>query len=289
MARLLLTGAGGYVGNILAKKFIESGYEVVALLKDSKEKTFQDSQVFPLDKFSVQDVFNKEKIDGVIHLATCYGRGGETTPQIADSNIIFPLTVLKEAIKNNVKFFINTDSILSPKISEYSLSKNQFRQWLNFYKDDIVTINLRIDHFFGPFDKPNKFIAFILHELHKNVPYINLTEGTQKRDFIYIDDLISAYCIVVENALNNKFKKGDEYNFDVASGKQTSIKEAVLRCKELIGNTRTILNFGVIPLRKGEISAYVHNTEGLSTLGWKANITFTEGIKKIIELENLKG
>lgn len=288
MAKILLTGAGGYVGNILAKKLLQSGYEIIALLKDSKEQTYEGCKVFPLDKFSIQDIFNEVEIDGIIHLATCYGRNGESTQEIANSNIIFPLMVLKEAIKNNVKFFINTDSILSPKISEYALSKNQFRQWLNFYKDNIIAVNLRIDHFFGPFDKPNKFIAFILHELHKNVSYINLTEGNQKRDFIYIDDLISAYQILVENALNDKFLVGEEYNFDVVSGIQTSIKEAVLACKELTGNTKTTLNFGALSLRKGEIPAYNHNIEGLHKLGWKANITFREGIKKIIEIEKLK-
>ena len=285
MITILVTGAGGYVGKHLTKKLLEEKYNIIALLKDSRETAYEGATSYPLDKYTVKDVFEKEKIDGVIHLATCYGRGGENITEIASSNTVFPLTVLRESIKNKIKFFINTDTILSPMISEYSLSKNQFKQWLNFYTKNILALNLRIDHFYGPFDNPNKFIAFILKELSENKPFINLTEGKQKRDFVYIDDLTDAYLLLIKNALEGRFEIGKLYNFDVASGIKTSIREAVEMLKEISGNTTTKLNFGAVPLREGEIPVYFTDPATLNKLGWQAKVKLKDGFKKIIDLE----
>ena len=285
MSALLITGAGGYVGRHLTKKLLEENYKVIALLKDSNGTVCEGAVNYCLDKYTVQDVFEKEKIDGVIHLATCYGRGGESIAEIASSNTVFPLTVLRESIKNKVRFFINTDTILSPMISEYSLSKNQFKQWLNFYKTKVLTLNLRIDHFYGPFDNPNKFIAFILKELSERKPFINLTEGKQKRDFVYIDDLVAAYLVLIQNALDGHFDTGKVYNFDVVSGIKTSIRKVVEMLKEITGNTDTQLNFGAIPLRDGEIPFYFTDPASLNQLGWHAKINLEDGFKKIVDLE----
>lgn len=62
-------------------------------------------------------------------------------------------------------------------------------------------INIKIEHMYGALDDENKFIYWLINKLKQNVEKIDLTSGVQKRDFIYIDDIVSAY----EN-YNSKYK-----------------------------------------------------------------------------------
>lgn len=57
--------------------------------------------------------------------------------------------------------------------------------------------------------------------------------------------------------------------------------------KELMHNSKTILNFGAIPYRKNEVLSYEVDTSGLRLLGWKPEVPVREGLKKIIEIEGL--
>jgi nucleoside-diphosphate-sugar epimerase len=76
--------------------------------------------------------------------------------------------------------------------------------------------------------------------------------------------------------------------FDVGTGEQISIKEFVLKLKdtmELICNKPipANLNFGSIPYRKGEIMEVAEDVKPLFNLGWKPNITLTEGLKIVVK------
>ena len=87
--------------------------------------------------------------------------------------------VLKYAIKHNVNFFINTDTILNKNISKYALSKNQFSDWLEFYSSNIRCVNVRLQHFYGPEDNEKRFISNIIIKILKKEKKIDLTKGNQ--------------------------------------------------------------------------------------------------------------
>ena len=74
---------------------------------------------------------------------------------------------------------------------------------------NIKFINARLFHLYGPSDKPTKFVNSIIQSLKNNLPTIDLTSGTQRRDFIYIDDAIEAFLLIILNlnikALKKKF------------------------------------------------------------------------------------
>ena len=153
------------------------------------------------------------------------------------------------------------------------------------YAGTIKSVNLKLDHFYGPNDSSIKFVARTVEQLRNNVTEINLTEGSQTRDFIYITDVLSAFdCI-----LSNTDKLSDEHlnTFEAGSDNKTSIKQMVMTIKELTGNTSTRLNFGAIPYRAHEILEYELNTTALRLLGWRPEITnVRDGIKLILQEEN---
>lgn len=288
MKTILLTGATGYLGGYLSENFLNKGFKIIALaLNKNEQYKFQDNiltKVYYLDKTTVKEIFDNENVDVVIHTATLYGRRQEHLTSMEKVNVEFPLEVLNEAINHNVKIFVNTSTILNKNINPYTLTKNHFEDWLSLYSDKIKCINLKLDHFYGPNDKPIKFIAWIIQELKNNVEKIDLTEGTQTRDFIYIDDVVSAFDIVIEKEKN--IPNGKLNTFEVGTNNKTTIKEMVTTIKEKLGNTKTKLNFGAIPYRKNEILDYQVDTTGLHLLGWKPEyLSVRKGIQKLLEAE----
>ncbi len=287
MSTLLITGASGYLGSRVTKQLLEKGHTVLALTRNERDvpAPHQNLRICPLDKVTPQDVFSQHKIDGVFHFATCYGRGGQTAAEIAQVNLLLPLTLLSLAVQQGSRFFINTDTILQPNINPYSLTKHQFSQWLEFYADKIQAVNMRLDHFYGPHDRPVKFIAWLIKNFKENADHIDLTEGAQTRDFIYIDDVVSAYLCVFESL--GKLPTAKFNNFEVGSGVKTSIKEMILTLQKLMHKENVKLNFGAVPYRKNEMLDYTVDISALQALGWKAKVLLQEGLQNIISEEKL--
>ncbi len=187
----------------------------------------------------------------------------QTNPlEIIEANCILPIRLLHFGQENKVPCFINTDTVLDKRINAYSLSKSQFKEWLEFYSTHMESVNMEIEHFYGPHDDDSKFVAFIIDKLLANAHQIDLTLGEQKRSFIYIDDVVEAFLRVIE--LSDTFHRGF-HSFQVASANSIQIKELVLLAKRLAGNTKTSLNFGAIPYRENEIMELSLDTSGLGT------------------------
>ena len=116
---------------------------------------------------------------------------------------------------------------------------------------------MRLEHFYGPKDVDSKFTTHVMNSCLRNVPELKLTSGEQKRDFIYIDDVVSAYLIILDNI------KGfsDFFNeFDVGSGAAVSIRDFVEKVHQ-ITDSQTHLAFGSIPYRTGEVMSSNANAD----------------------------
>ena len=59
---------------------------------------------------------------------------------------------------------------------------------------------------YGPNDGPSKFISKLIKDFQLDAPNIPLTDGKQKRDFIYIDDVVNAFLIVLKKNLKIDFQ-----------------------------------------------------------------------------------
>ncbi|MCP4179895.1 MAG: NAD-dependent epimerase/dehydratase family protein, partial [bacterium] len=127
-----------------------------------------------------------------------------------------------------------------------------------------------------------KFISFIIEELLSNTEEILLTEGKQKRDFIYISDVISAFKVII-NCIEN-YKPGI-YDLEVGSGSLISIRDLVCLIKDISGNVKTKLKFGAKAYRENEIMNSQVNLDNIKELGWASSVKIIDGIKKTIKIE----
>lgn len=128
---ILLTGATGFLGSHLLNALLENSYEVV-ILKRSFSNTKRIESLLPrvksydIDLVDLEDVFNENKIETILHTATNYGRDGSSFFDLIQTNVLFPVKLLELAVKYNIKNFINTDTALNSSVSNYSLTKKTF-------------------------------------------------------------------------------------------------------------------------------------------------------------------
>jgi len=290
--RILLTGITGFLGSHLAKALLAVGYEVVALKRKSSSLSRIESIISDIDFFNVEGLDFHQlfrdcgKIDAIIHTATCYGRNDESVSEIFAANTEFPLRLLDAGNRAGVEMFLNTDTILDKYLNLYALSKNQLLQWGKFFSrhEKIRFGNIRLEHFYGPNDDPSKFSAYIINSCLKNAPELKLTKGEQKRDFIYIDDVVSAYMVLLENmnSLDSSFVE-----FDVGSGRSIPIREFVETVHRLTASS-THLAFGSLPYREGEVMHSEADVTGLTALGWQCRFDVETGLKQVLELESAR-
>lgn len=283
---LLITGATGYLGSHLVRRFVADGH-VVAIVKREMSSLARIADL--LDRLQMFDVEHTHKsfaalgrVDAVIHTATNYGRHGEQVTSVFEANTAFPLRLLEVAERHGAKAFINTDTVLDPVLNAYALSKHHFKEWGRLTCDGRIRfINLRLEYMFGAGDDPAKFATYVIRACLDNAHELKLTKGEQKRDFIFIDDVVNAFAIILENlpALERGF---DE--FDVGTGKAVSVREFV-ETIHAITHSKTKLKFGALPYRKNETMFYQADISKLSDLGWGCKHGLMSGLTETIDFE----
>ena len=279
--KLLITGATGFLGSHIVKALLASGHDIVILKRSFSDiwrirEYVGEIQSFDVDIRPVETVFEKcGRFDCVIHTATNYGRRGESASEVFDSNLAFPLRLL------NTATFFNTATILYSYLNYYALSKRQFEDWGRLFgvQGRIQFVNIKLEHMYGPGDDLSKFTAWIVQSCLQGVAKIELTPGEQKRDFIYIDDVVDAYKLLLENGS----KLGDGFQeFELGSGKAVSIRSFVETvCK--LTSAETDFVFGAKQYREHEVMNSVADISRLASFGWRPNYDLITGLRRVVE------
>jgi nucleoside-diphosphate-sugar epimerase len=283
-----MTGGTGYLGSRLIPMLLGKGFELTVLKRsfspmDRISAFEKEINTVDLDRVLLEDVFRVGEYGMILHCATNYGRRVSNPLQIIEANLMLPLRLIELGSKNGIGCFINTDTIIDKGINQYSLSKGQFKEWLVQYADKMLCINVALEHFYGPGDDDSKFVSNIIRRLLERVPSIDLTLGQQKRDFIYIDDVVYAFRSIVEASLG---LATGYMSFEVGSGQAVSIEQFVKLIAGIMGNKETRLNFGALKYRPGEVMESKVNLDSLRRLGWDCKVDLREGLAKTILFES---
>lgn len=281
---ILVTGINGYLGSKLAKRYAKN-YNIIGLeytldnlfrIKNEMFEVFESKNGIP------DELFEKYQIDCIIHTATFYARNSESNSKMSYTNMYLPQMLLEKAISSGCELFINTDTVLNRFTSSYALTKKQFGDWLIYYANNksIKVINLQLEHFFGPGTANTNFITLMVQKMLKNDSVIPLTNAEQNRDFLFIDDLLGVYDIMLENSTEFNNYEG----FNVGSGKNTNLKE-ILEFLKANTKSNSILDYGAIPYRNNELMESNNNINRLKQLGWLPKFSIKQGLLKVIEFE----
>lgn len=290
--KILLTGVAGFLGSHLAHALVNQGHDVIGLKRRSSDVSRLATLKGALRLFDREGglenlIANHPDLDLIIHAATSYGNQGESLSEILSSNVIMPLCLMELVqARKNLKF-INTDTFFCKAdegyeyLADYVFSKKLFYQLGSKFaqKNQCAFVNVRLEHMYGPGDSQAKFITSIIKQMLESAPEIKLTPGGQLRDFIYIDDVVSAYLTIINSP--EVLAKSGVSHFELGSCAVCSIKELVLIAHELIGSKSKLL-FGALAYRENEIMSSRANLQELQKLGWCSRVDLKTGLKNVI-------
>lgn len=277
---ILITGATGFIGSKLVEKLLTQNHKLIVLKR------------FPSNS---DDIFKKNKIDVIIHLAAKYFKyeDDEDIKEMISTNVLFPSILLEKAKKYKIKYFINTGScfeygLSKKKIKEtgflepfnfYAATKIAFEQILKYYcqKKYIKAVSLKLFFPYGENDHRSKLISSIIFSL-LNKRVVNLTKGGQQLDFTYVDDIVEAYLKSLNLVAS---AKSPSYSFfNIGYGKAISVKKVVEILTKIHGDSN-LIKLGKIPYNKREIMFMeADNKKARETLGWKPNYDIMKGLTR---------
>lgn len=292
---ILITGATGFIGKNLIKS-LEQVYNIFLLTRETTDLTcvgkynhfcFKDN----IDELSVY--IKDNKIDGVIHLASLYV-SQHKTEQIKDlilSNIYLGTALIEASVQAGVDWFINTGTIWQNYIYDdeqycpvnlYAASKQAFVDMAKFYTETypIKFVTLKICDTYGPNDTRRKILT-LFKEISITGESLDMSEGEQIMDILYIDDVIEGFKKLIEliKQPNSKTLK-DEYV--LTSSRKFKLKELAEIFTKTTGRKLNI-NWGKREYRKREVM--IPWEKGTILPDWEALYSLEDGIKIVMNNE----
>lgn len=232
---------------------------------------------------SVASMLNGTEFDAIVHCAAAYGRQSDSHASLLDANVLFPLELFDHARANSTRTFIYLDTCFTldyPYLRPYTLSKKQMVQWGQLTPEDgtLRFINLQLQHPFGPGDRDGKFVPWLIKQCLSSGT-IDLTAGTQAKDFVYVSDVADAIhdLLLAESTLAPGF-----HEFECGRGEAVPVREFVEAVHRLT-DSNARLNFGALPTRENEIMFSCANTSPLCDLGWRPKVSIEQGLTETID------
>lgn len=292
--KVLIIGSTGFIGYHLAKKLSELNFKVYSLSKNKPSKNRKLLKVkYLLGDISklliLKKLLKKRRFDYVVNLGGHIDHNNKIKTR--NSHYFGTKNLASIFLHKKIKKFIQIGSsseygnVSSPQFEYfkcnpkmiYGLSKlkaTNFLLNLNKKFNFPVTI-LRLYQVYGPNQKINRFIPLLINACIKNIKFPT-SHGKQQRDFLYVDDVVSA----ILKTLNSKLSHGKIIN--IGSGKPVKLLKIMNLVKKIIGQGEMLLDR--IKLRTDEpILIYPNLYRARTILKWRSKISLEKGILKTIK------
>jgi nucleoside-diphosphate-sugar epimerase len=294
--KILIVGGTGFIGYHLAKKSIEIGWQVTSISTKVPLKKRRLKKV----KYIICDITKKNILKKKVKNYYNYivNLGGYVDHLNRDktfkshyigcknlTEIFFdkkPLAFLQMGSSGEYGRSMSPQyesSACKPKLI-YGQAKLLASRYLIkiFREKQFPVIILRLYQAYGPKQDFNRLIPIVINACIKNKKF-PCSDGKQKRDFLYVDDVTNA----IIKALKNKKAIGQIIN--IGTGKPKKIKNIIENIKKNLKGGYP--QFGKIKLRKDEIlTIYPSIKKAKNILNWKPKMPFDKGLKITIKSYN---
>jgi len=320
--RWLITGGCGFIGSSLIARLLKENPETrIRILDNLTVGTREDlfamtaliekerggySPAIELVEGDIRDYDACYKccdgIDVIVHLAANTGVAPsvENPRYDMEANVIGIFNMLESARQHKVNKFIFASSGATigevdppiheekvPKpVSPYGASKLSGEAYCSAYylTFGIKTVSLRFANVYGPLSKhKNSVVAKFLKQAFSGEPLEIYGDGSQTRDFIYIDDLIQAIMLSAESDVGGEV-------FQIATFKETSVNEIADKIQDLMENmTSRKVNIVHGKKRLGDVKRnYSDISKAQRILGFSPDYTLEKGLQNTFEYFKLK-
>jgi dTDP-glucose 4,6-dehydratase len=305
-SRILVTGGAGFIGSHIVDKLVMTDAEVTVLdnLDTGNMGNIAQHEKNSNFKFVKGDIRNLRLVkqlvkdaDAVINLAAISSvqRSVENPLLVNDVNVKGTLNMLKASVDSNQKRFVQASSAavygesqtlpvredFTPNpLSPYAVSKltdeNYARVFNQIY--GLETVCLRLFNVYGPRQANNPYsgaITIFANELYANQPPTIFGDGKQTRDFVFVEDVVSAVML----ALTEENAVGEIFN--IASGNATTINK-IVQILQKIMDKKNLKPVYYKP-REGDIRhSYASIEKARATIGYEPKFSLEKGLKKLV-------
>lgn len=307
--KALITGAAGFIGSHLCERLLADGWQIVGLdnfdpfySRDIKEANIEPSLASSNFKFvegdirdavCVDGILDKEKIDIIVHLAAKAGVRPSIEDPVGyqDVNVKGTVVMLEAAKKFGVKKFVfassssvygnnkkvpfaESDNVDFP-ISPYAATKKACELICHTYSHlyDIDMTCLRFFTVYGPRQRPDLAIHKFARLIEVGEPIPVFGDGSMKRDFTYIDDIIDG----VVAAMN---RCGGYEIYNLGESRPVRLDELISEIEKALGK-KAIINR--LPMQPGDvIQTYADVTKAKEKLGYDPDTKIAVGLEKFV-------
>lgn len=305
MARILLTGAAGFVGRNLLSATGADDHEWIALDRGfpapgNATEHVTESVVSDLsDPRVLGELLERLRPDAVIHLAGWTGKGDSAENRaillqanlVSTWNLLDALEAARAAGAPTARFVLASSALVygtqpgpfqerMPAIppDAYALTKWLAEEAVRAYarKEVVSPTILRPAVIYGPRQSGGMFVPSLARAL-ANGERFPMTGGAQKRDLVHVKDVTRAILAVVA--------VGADGTFNVGSGVGVTMEEIGLKLARLAGRP-DLLGVGDLPYRENEVWDYAVDATALrDATGWTPRVVLDDGLKETLEME----
>ncbi|MBU0461229.1 MAG: SDR family NAD(P)-dependent oxidoreductase [Nanoarchaeota archaeon] len=310
MTRILVTGGAGFIGSHVCDELIKRGDEVVCIdsfndyynprIKEQNIKQLLSNKAFHLfrtdilDANGMSDIFDKHKIEKIIHLAARAGvRPSINNPHLyQEVNIKGTLNLLELAKEHKIKNFVFASSssvyggntkvpfsendLVDRPVSPYAATKKAGELLCHVYHH-LYGLNVSCLRFFtvyGPRGRPDmapyKFIKWVI----EGKPIVRFGDGRTKRDYTYIADIVQG----VISALDKNF--GFEI-FNLGNSEPIELNDFISLIEKITGQNAKI---NELPVQLGDVDmTHADITKAKKLLDYNPTTRIEEGMEQFYD------
>ena len=298
--KYVVTGGAGFVGSNLVKLLIKEGHDVLVIDNLVKGKKENLSEVFEQIEFINSDIRNYDDIeknfqdlDGVFHQAalTVVQDSFKNPQEYHDVNVVGTENIFKLAKQNDFKVVYASSSSVYGHKKNVPIMENSERNPINPYgktklddehlfekysKIGTKIVGLRYFNIFGKGQtlEYSGVITKFLDRINQKQSPIIYGNGTQLRDFIYVEDIVMANLKAMESETSNLL-------VNVGTGDGITILELAEMMIEISGlDVQPIFES---PL-EGDIQMSQANIDlAVKSFGWKPKMKLEKWLKTILK------
>ena len=297
---VLVAGGNGYVGQHLCQALLQRGARVSKIVRSSLPAVGLPAEQYTLDltaRDKVEAVFAKIKPDYVIHLAGSKNRINDVAKysESFNDNVTMSLNVIHacrslDGFKRLI--FLGTCDEYGQAPAPYSelqravptgaygLSKLAVTQILCglFHSHQFPSVVLRPSVIYGPGQGDEMFLSALIQSLLAGNIF-PMTAGEQRRDFVYIHDVIEAIVMVIES---DDRVNGELIN--IGAGVSHRLGEVAYQVADLIApDARQLIQLGAVEYRRSEVMEYsLVIDRAKEILNWYPRTKLEEGLHQTI-------
>ncbi|MDO8659063.1 MAG: SDR family NAD(P)-dependent oxidoreductase [Candidatus Parcubacteria bacterium] len=298
----LVTGATGFIGANIVRELVKLGQHTSIIVRNRKLnwRLHDISNKIDIYECDIQDeklleIVNRIKPDYIFHLAR-YGNlsNEDDINKMIDINFKGTINLINAVKQNPFKLLINTSSCIEYGVKEQSMKETDYLVPINNFgvitagitlyaqkeaiRNNLPIITLRLFTPYGYYEDGFRLIPSVIKSAIGNEP-IKVSAPENVRDFIFIEDVVSAYM----GATEIRHNPGEIYN--IGSGKQHSVGEIVQMIQKITKN-KSDVEWGAVAkqARYIEPSRWEADiTKAKKTLNWEPKFSIESGLIKTIE------